>query len=212
MTEPRSDPRQKFVETARALFAAHGYYGVSLADVSKELGLTKQSVLYHFKTKEALYGEVLDQLAARFEAVLAEVAEGSAAGEERFRVLLVRLYDHMRREPTDAGLIMRELLDNRDRAEESRKWYLRPFLDAFVDLLGDLPRWRGVAEPKLAAAAYQIIGAVNYFAVSGPTLRGIWGRDRAEAMAGQFLPTLVETWADGHQSGEIQPARLDLDQ
>ena len=72
MTTKVRSSQQKFVDAALTLFSERGYYGVSLADVASELGLTKQSVLYHFPTKEALYGEVLQQLSNRFEAIVAE--------------------------------------------------------------------------------------------------------------------------------------------
>ncbi len=190
MEQPRS-AQQKFVDVALTLFSERGFYGTSLADVAKELGLTKQSVLHHFRTKEALYAEVLRQLSVRFEAIVREVQLGPSGVTDRLKLYVEKLHLHLQAEPRDARLIARELLDNLDRAATSRTWFLKSFLDESVALLLSRPGWQDRSEDEARAAVYQLIGAINYFAISEPTLHGIWGQQRTEEMAKQFLPTLL---------------------
>lgn len=190
MEQPRS-AQQKFVDAALTLFSERGFYGTSLADVAKELGLTKQSVLHHFRTKEALYAEVLRQLSVRFETIVKEAQMAPANGEDRLGHYVEKLHLHLQAEPRDARLIARELLDNLDRAASSRTWFLKSFLDESVALLATRPGWELRSEDEARAAIYQLIGAINYFAISEATLNGIWGKQRTSAMAGQFLPTLL---------------------
>lgn len=192
MAEPDTSPKTKFVDTALRLFAERGFYGVSLADVAKELGLTKQSVLYHFSTKEKLYGAVIADIAGRLDGLLDGVMEEAGDGEERFRRFVEILYGHMREAPLDARLILRELLDNLDRAQTSRTWYLRRFLETSAELMAQRPAWRDRPSAEHDAAVYQLIGAVNYFAVSGATLEAIWGGDRLASVSEAFLPTLLD--------------------
>jgi AcrR family transcriptional regulator len=191
MPEPVSSPKTKFIDTARRLFAERGFYGVSLADVAKELGLTKQSVLYHFSTKEKLYGAVIADIAARLDGLVDSVLTEEGDGEARFRRFVEMLYGHMRDDPLDARLILRELLDNLDRAQTSRTWYLRRFLETSSELMKRRPAWRDRPAAEHDAAVYQLIGAVNYFAVSGATLEAIWGADRLGGVETAFLPTLL---------------------
>ena len=47
---------------ATSLFAERGYEGVSLADVAAASGVSKPSVLYHFKDKETLWKLAVDNL------------------------------------------------------------------------------------------------------------------------------------------------------
>ena len=54
-----NETREALVEVARRLFSERGFYGVSVAAIASELGITKQALLHHFGTKEALYAEVL---------------------------------------------------------------------------------------------------------------------------------------------------------
>lgn len=183
--------KQKFVDAALDLFSERGFYGVSLADVANEVGLTKQSVLHHFNSKEALYREVLRQLSERFQAIVDAVKTEPVGGEQRFEIYLGKLHAHMQAEPRDARLIARELLDNLERADASRKWYLRAFLDDSVALLSAHADWRDRSAADRATAVYQMIGAINYFAISGATLKGIWGPKRSNDMAKAFLPALL---------------------
>ena len=189
------DPKQKFVETAHRLFAERGYYGVSLADVAKELGLTKQAIIYHFKTKEALYGAVLEQLAERLRVLTEEAIVEGDTPLERLRSFVENLGQLMREDAGDARLIARELLDNLDRAQHSRKWYLRHFLATSVTILRELPSMEHKDDTQLATVAYQLIGAINYFAISQPTLAGIWGEARLHEMQANFTGELLERFA-----------------
>ena len=64
MTEPTT--RQRILDTALDSFGTRGLDGTSLDALARELGLRKQSILYHFKSKNALFGEVVDEAANRF--------------------------------------------------------------------------------------------------------------------------------------------------
>ncbi|MEL6753814.1 MAG: helix-turn-helix domain-containing protein, partial [Pseudomonadota bacterium] len=70
-----SDTREQFLDTAEALFAERGFYGVSIAAIADELDLTKQALLHHFGTKEKLYGAVLQRISDEFERQLAGITE-----------------------------------------------------------------------------------------------------------------------------------------
>lgn len=191
MIPPFSTAKQKFVDTALELFSERGYFGVSLADVAGELGLTKQSVIYHFKTKDALYGAVIADIACRLESILAPAPRKRAAGDEPLDIYLQRIFAHMRTHRRDARLISRELLDNLDRTETGQTWYLKRFLDESVALVASHPKWQRQSTGVQTAAAYQLIGAVSYYAISDATLRAIWGQDRLEDLDEAFLPALM---------------------
>lgn len=190
MSERPVSAQKKFVETALVLFAERGYFGVSLADVAGELALTKQSVLYHFKTKDALYGAVIDDIAKRLDVILEDVMAVTGSPRQRVQAYLARMYAHMQTQPRDARLITRELLDNLDRTETGQRWYLKRFLDVSVALISALPTWQGEPEDRVRAAAYQLIGAVCYFVISDATLAAIWGRKAVDGMDTDFLAAL----------------------
>ena len=183
--------RERFIEAALKHFAERGFYGASIASIVQELPFTKQALLHHFGSKEKLYGEVLKQISEHYVAALeleAEKAEVSASPGEIF----IGLYRYARSHPDETQLLMRELLDNRRRAASSKKWYLKTFLDQLVNLF-----LRGARDSCLPAhvalsRVYQVLGAINYYAVSGPTLQRIFGEDGFEAIDGEYEESLRE--------------------
>ena len=183
--------RQRFVDAATRLFAERGYHGVSIAAVSAEMGLTKQALIHHFGTKEKLYGEVLQQLAERFEEVMRAALQKPGSGRVKAQAVFLALYEHMANQSADARIIVRELLDNVDRAAESRKWYLRPFLDSLAEMCRQMPGWQHASQAEIDAAVYQLIGAINYFAVSGATLARMFGPDRHASLETAFPAVLA---------------------
>jgi AcrR family transcriptional regulator len=72
--EPAPPPssRQRIVATARALFMERGYASVSMQQIADATGLRKASLYHHFKSKEALFADVM---AAEMDRVLAEFSE-----------------------------------------------------------------------------------------------------------------------------------------
>lgn len=168
------ETREQLLVAAIHRFAEKGFYGASIADIAADLGLTKQALIHHFGTKEKLYGEVLQRIADRLAATMSKAMSGDGPPAEKLERLLIALL-------TDTGgdegrLLMRELLDNEKRAERADRWYLKPFLEALTAALREVPGWRDAGERESFAAIYQLLGAVTYFAVSGPTLSRILGK------------------------------------
>lgn len=182
--------RQKLLEEALVLFARHGFAGVSIAQVADRLGLTKQALLHHFGSKEKLYGEVLAQVSAELEGALdAALATEAPPQVQLHRVLSSLLGDEQvgRRNQ----LLMRELLDNPVRAGSARRWYLKSFLERLITLLRRTERWADRPNHDVLLAAYQLLGVVTYYSVSGPTLGGIFGPDMVQRMDAAFDDALA---------------------
>ena len=62
--------RQRILDTALESFGTTGVDGTSLDALARDLGLRKQSILYYFKTKNALFQAVVDEAASEFIAEL----------------------------------------------------------------------------------------------------------------------------------------------
>ncbi|MFK8041098.1 TetR/AcrR family transcriptional regulator [Congregibacter sp.] len=55
------DMRVRLLDTAERLFAARGYFGVSVRDITDAAGVRSASINYHFKSKENLFKAVFDR-------------------------------------------------------------------------------------------------------------------------------------------------------
>jgi AcrR family transcriptional regulator len=56
------DTKERILDAAERLFAAHGFAGTSLRAVTKEAGVNLAAVHYHFGTKEDLLRAVLSRI------------------------------------------------------------------------------------------------------------------------------------------------------
>ncbi len=194
-----SDTRERFIDAATTSFAERGFYGTSIAAISDALPYTKQALLHHFGSKEKLYAEVLKRISDRLRGELEEIGERYTEPRERLEETFVEFYRTSIERPDASQLLMRELLDNKRRAETSRTWYLKPFLEALTDMV-IADRSANIRSRHTAlSVVYQFLGAINYFVVSEPTLSQMFGKkDFAKLRAGyeDELRTLIAARLD----------------
>lgn len=177
--------RDKLLAIGLEQFSQRGFDGVSIASIADTLGLSKQALLHHFSSKEKLYGEILARISGEFEGRVAVLTPGSDTPES-IAALMVGLFEDSQEHPQQTSLLMRELLDNSQRAQRAGRWFLRDFLAGLIDRVHALPLWREHPRAMAEAAAYQLLGAVNYFAISTVTLRAIFGDEEYAAMHAAF--------------------------
>ncbi|MEL7033833.1 MAG: TetR/AcrR family transcriptional regulator [Pseudomonadota bacterium] len=190
-----SDTREQFLDTAEMLFSERGFYGVSIAAIANELGLTKQALLHHFGSKEKLYGEVLKRISDEFAALETDILRDETDPATRLKTYLMRLHTPFARGAAPTRLLMREVLDNKRRADSAGTWYLKPFLERLVRLVRDIPAWQNASRAEAFTMVYQLLGAINYFGISEPTLQGIFGAT-SYAKIEQAFPSQLDRLID----------------
>ena len=180
------DTRDRLLDAARHHFAEKGFDGTSIAAIADELGLTKQALLHHFGSKEKLYGEVLRQISERALAGISQTEAESADPLTQLETLFVGHLSMQFDRLDDTRLLVRELLDNSGRAERAGNWYLKPFLDALVSIVRRVPGKKRRTRAEALAIAYQLLGAVNYFVISEPTLTQMFGKSDYESLKSRY--------------------------
>jgi AcrR family transcriptional regulator len=168
--------REQFLAVATRQFAEKGFYGASIAGIASELGLTKQALLHHFGSKEKLYGEILQSISRETLAELAAITASVPRPAAQLEAIVLHQYRDQVDQQDAARLLMRELLDNERRAEKAGNWYLKPYLEALVDIARAADD--SLDPARALALVYQLLGAATYVAVSQPTLTQIFGRQR----------------------------------
>ncbi len=161
---------EKLIYSATRLFAQKGFYGTSIRDIAEQVGISKQALLHHFSSKEKLYGEVLERIAQE---VLSRVSSNDpeAQPQRQLETALDNLWQWTTEDMDAARVLMRELLDNPERAAHAVNWYLNPLLELMVSIINK-GQDTGVFQPVSALAfIYNILGAQHYFMVSLPTLK-----------------------------------------
>jgi len=74
--------RQRILDTALDTFGRTGLDGTSLDDLARSIGLRKQSILYYFPSKVALFEAVVDEAADTFIAELDDVVTSDDVWEQ----------------------------------------------------------------------------------------------------------------------------------
>lgn len=115
-------------DIATRLFAQQGFDGTSIQAIAREVGITKQSLLYHYENKEVLRHAVLDNLFAHWRDALPQLLAAVTSGEDRFDLLTRELIDFFRADPDRARLIIRELLDRPAEMQRIVEENLRPWI------------------------------------------------------------------------------------
>lgn len=59
--KPRSDVKNRILDSAEAQFAERGYHGVSMRQIAEGAQASLSLAQYHFKTKEGLFGAVMER-------------------------------------------------------------------------------------------------------------------------------------------------------
>ncbi len=191
------EARTRLVAAATRLFAEKGFYGASIRDIAREMGVAKATVLHHFPDKGTLYAAVLDGVAAELDTVWAAATEGMPPAA-RLRAL-VRAYLRWSLDRESASrLVLREILDDGARPHEGGRWYLSGFVNRAASLLRDAQR-QGAVHPGAPVVLLEILFALaTYHSAAAPTRRRMIG-DVAAAQAdrsylGEAEAAIARAW------------------
>lgn len=71
--DPNSASRQKIILESFKLFASKSLNDITFADIEMTTGLSRGAILYHFKTKEQIFSEVVNKLITNNENKLPDI-------------------------------------------------------------------------------------------------------------------------------------------
>jgi TetR/AcrR family transcriptional regulator len=147
------DSAEQIRVAATQLFATLGYEGASLQAIADQVGVTKQTLLYHYPSKEALRSAVLDGVFAHWRQRLPQMLEAVTSGHRRFEALTEELIAFFQDDSDRARLLIRELLDNPREMRRLLTQNLRPWILLVAQYIREGQR-SGVVQPAVDAEAY----------------------------------------------------------
>ena len=160
--------RDAILDAAERRFAARGFAGVSVRQITADAGLRNQASLYHhFKNKQAIYEAVL----ARGIAPIVTILTGDETGprpvapltRESMESTLDGICDYLAEHPHLPRLIERAGLDDSRYLRGAVTRHLAPlYALGMQTLAGAGTRWSAAELPHLAAGCYHLI--FGYFA------------------------------------------------
>lgn len=102
----------RILAAAKDLFAEAGFNAASMNAIAERAGVSKANVFHHFKSKNALYLEVLKTACNESGSQIDQLGSGSGTLVERLREFSQSHLTNILRDETISRLIQRDLLEN----------------------------------------------------------------------------------------------------
>ncbi len=153
--------KHKVISVATVAFADRGVAGTSLDDLARQLGVTKQTILYHFGSKEGLVTAVLGQAAQDLLDALEEASRTSRPGWDRIEATVRSSFGLAVQRPDLLGLLRELGRLGPDRSQHVVK-LLQPMIDAAV---GELQA--GMDQGRFRRSDPRLVLVSAYAAVTG---------------------------------------------
>ncbi len=193
-------PKERLLDEAEALFAAKGYHGVSVREITQAAGCNLASINYHFGNKQNLYLEVFKtRWIPRAMRIREYVREVIAAHRPPSPAELIEavakaflggpLSDEERRRHQQ--LMFRELNRPSEAFELVAEKVMRPFSKELMEVLrpcvpGDL------SEEQLLLCILSIFGMVLYFSFAQVAVSRITGRQYDSGFRSRLIAHIVQ--------------------
>jgi AcrR family transcriptional regulator len=186
--------REAILVEAVERFAEQGYDGTSLNDIAERVGIRRSSLLYHFPSKEALYGKVFERLLADWAGRVVPFARDSHEGWDKVVIVLTAGFRFFEENPSYVRLMRREALDGSVHLEglDLAKALQPLFEEAAAFLEREMARgtFRRHDPRQLLVTGY---GALLTYFSDAPFLGGLLGDDpMSPAMLRQRLDHVLE--------------------
>ena len=177
LQEP-SSTRELIITEALHHFAGAGYSGTSLNEIAAAVGIRRPSLLYHFPSKDALYGEVFERILSDwFERVETSVTTASVEGWDKIELVLRAGFALFQENDDYVRLMRREALDGGGHLAIDLSAVLRPLFERAVSYFRqemDAGRLRRHDPVHLVITGYGIL--LTYFS-DAPFIRGLMDVD-----------------------------------
>jgi len=154
--------RDVILDEATELFARFGYEGTSLNDIAAGVGIKRPSLLHHFPSKDALYGEVFERMLSDWLERVESTMKSPGQGWERFSAVLTSGFELFCENPAYVRLMRREAIEGGERLGIDLVGVVSPFFEAAVAWI----------EEEIVAGRFRKVDARHVLVTAYATLLG----------------------------------------
>ena len=148
MTTKGEKTRRRIVEKAAVVFNTKGYFGSSMGDLMREIGLEKGGIYNHFASKEELALEAFDYAAGTMQERFQAALEGKEGALERLFAIVDVLGGLAEDPPVEGGCPVLNTAVESDDAHMELKDRAREAMSGWLRLIGSIVK-EGVRNGEL---------------------------------------------------------------
>jgi AcrR family transcriptional regulator len=140
MARPKSattESRQRLFAAAAAEFAARGYAGANMDRIARAARLNKAMIYYHFKSKAALYREILRDMFDAVRTSVGDVARSDATPEDKIRGYVEAIATAAEARPHFPPIWLRELAEGGEHVDAATLRYVGDVLAALGGIIAE---------------------------------------------------------------------------
>jgi AcrR family transcriptional regulator len=174
-----STTKQRLLEAAEELFAARGFDGVSVEQITRKAKANRAAVSFHFGGKERLYIEAVKYAHRNCisGAPFPDWPAGTPAAErlrDFVRTMIVRMTADL--SPASAQLMMREMIQPTAACEEIVREYIRPMAGVLIGILEEMlpPE---VPQARRYMIGFSIVAQCLFYRQNRPVAALLMGED-----------------------------------
>ncbi|MFC0065351.1 TetR/AcrR family transcriptional regulator [Umezawaea endophytica] len=159
-TDPAKPTRREQILTAAAeLFARHGFHGVGIDDIGAAVGISGPALYRHFRSKDAMLGEMLTSISERLLDGGQRRVEASTTPDDALRALVGWHVDFALDDPALITVQIRNLANLTDPDRRRVRALQRRYVEVWVDTIQRTVE--NADEPTARAAAHAVFGLIN---------------------------------------------------
>ncbi|PXY21031.1 TetR/AcrR family transcriptional regulator [Prauserella muralis] len=176
--------REQILAAAAELFARHGFHGVGIDDIGAAVGISGPALYRHFRSKDAMLGEMLTSISEYLLDGGRRQAERTGDPDETLAALVAFHVEFALAQPALITVQERNLANLTDADRKQVRALQRRYVEVWVRTLrAAVPH---LDEPRARSTAHAVFGLIN----STPHNRHLPGDELAELLGHLALGAL----------------------
>lgn len=160
-----NDTKEKILLSADKLFGDIGFNATSIKDIAELSGINKSLIHYHFKNKEDVLLNLLDNYYEKLFILIKEALYKKNNTKDRLACLIITYFDFLKRNQNFSRIVQREAIGGNN--VERIKSHMLPFFkmgSEFIKSIYPVTKSGPLAAEQILISFYGII--VSYFSYS----------------------------------------------
>lgn len=188
--------REQILAAAAELFARHGFHGVGIDEIGAAVGVSGPALYRHFRSKDAMLGEMLTSISDDLLAGGLELRERTADPAKLLGELIAFQVDFALDNPALITVQERDLGNLSDPDRRRVRAVQRRYVEVWVQAIRDTNPL--LDEPAARAAAHAVFGLIN----STPHSRYLGRAGMATMLRDMALGALANVGAETARDGD----------